>query len=169
MNTYPCSWGKMLGAPAAGACLQKGSGSSGGRANVRNAAGKWSLYREKGLNDVRLDGAERLVFDDNEDLLLFFQVDEVTEPGFLGKSKGINRKKKKQSVFSRMPEICMLLYMLTPQRVSTLDNLLSTHLFIHLFLQLLGDVQEQTEDTSKELKENCTGREKLSDFQLHCN
>lgn len=42
-------------------------------------------YREKSLNDVRLDGAERLVFDDNEDLLLFFQVDEVTEPGFFGK------------------------------------------------------------------------------------
>lgn len=48
-------------------------------------------YREEGLNDVRLDGAERLVSDDDEDLLLFFQVDEVTKPGFFGKSaKGEN-------------------------------------------------------------------------------
>lgn len=44
-----------------------------------------NAYREKGLNNVGLDGAERLVFDDNEDLLLFFQVDEVTKPGFFGK------------------------------------------------------------------------------------
>lgn len=48
--------------------------------------GETSAYREKGLDDVCLDGAERLVFDDNEDLLLFFQVDEVTKPGFFGKS-----------------------------------------------------------------------------------
>ncbi len=54
-----------------------------------------SVYREKGLNDVCLDGAERLVFDDNEDLLLFFQVDEVTKPGFFGKSVGKDEKKKK--------------------------------------------------------------------------
>lgn len=54
-----------------------------------------SVYREKGLNDVRLDGAERLVFDDDEDLLLFFQVDEVTKPGFFGKSVGGKDKKKK--------------------------------------------------------------------------
>lgn len=44
-----------------------------------------SAYREEGLDDVRLDGAEGLVFDDDEDLLLFFQVYEVTEPRFLGK------------------------------------------------------------------------------------
>lgn len=42
-------------------------------------------YREEGVNDVCLDGAEGLVFDDDEDLLLFFQVYEVTEPRFLGK------------------------------------------------------------------------------------
>lgn len=47
-----------------------------------------STYREKGLNNVGLDGAERLVFDDNEYLLLFLKVDEVTKPGFLGKSVG---------------------------------------------------------------------------------
>ena len=46
----------------------------------------YDVYREEGLNDVRFDGAERLVFDNNEDLLLFFQVDEVTKPGFFGKS-----------------------------------------------------------------------------------
>lgn len=45
-----------------------------------------SAYREEGLNNVCLDGAEGLVFDDDEDLLLFFQVYEVTEPRFLGKS-----------------------------------------------------------------------------------
>lgn len=45
-----------------------------------------SAYREEGLNDVCFDGAEGLVFDDDEDLLLFFQVYEVTEPRFLGKS-----------------------------------------------------------------------------------
>ena len=38
------------------------------------------------MDDVGLDGAERLVFDDDEDLLLLLQVDEVTEPGFFGKS-----------------------------------------------------------------------------------
>lgn len=37
-------------------------------------------YREEGLDDVGLDGAEGLVFDDDEDLLLFLQVDEVAEP-----------------------------------------------------------------------------------------
>lgn len=75
--------------------MQKSAGSSGGRANVRNAAGKRTLYREKGLNNVCLDGAERLVFDDDEDLLLFFQVDEVTKPGFLGKSVGMDKKTNK--------------------------------------------------------------------------
>lgn len=39
-----------------------------------------SAYREEGLNDVCLDGAEGLVFDDDEDLLLFLQVDEVAKP-----------------------------------------------------------------------------------------
>lgn len=54
-------------------------------------------YREKGLNDVCLDGAERLVSDDDEDLLLFFQVDEVTKPGFFGKSA--EKKKEKEMCF----------------------------------------------------------------------
>lgn len=52
------------------------------------------MYREKGLNNVCLDGAERFVSDDNEDLLLFFQVDEVTKPGFFGKSVRKDKKKK---------------------------------------------------------------------------
>ena len=38
------------------------------------------------MDDVSLDGAQRLVFDQDEDLLLFIQVDEVTKPGFFGKS-----------------------------------------------------------------------------------
>lgn len=58
----------------------------------KGTEGKPSAYREEGLNDVRLDGAERLVFDDDEDLLLFFQVDEVTKPGFFGKSVGKDKK-----------------------------------------------------------------------------
>lgn len=58
--------------------------------------GETSAYREKGLDDVCLDGAERLVFDDNEDLLLFFQVDEVTKPGFFGKSV---KKQQQQFVY----------------------------------------------------------------------
>lgn len=52
----------------------------------KKLAKAWCVYREKGLNDVCLDRAERFVFDDDEDLLLFFQVDEVTKPGFFGKS-----------------------------------------------------------------------------------
>lgn len=64
---------------------------------------KMESYREKGLNNVCLDGAERLVFDDNEDLLLFFQVDEVTKPGFLGKSVGID---KTNIFFPRMMFVC---------------------------------------------------------------
>lgn len=51
-------------------------------------------YREKGLNDVGLDGAERFISDDDEDLLLFFQVDEVTKPGFFGKSAEKKREKE---------------------------------------------------------------------------
>lgn len=46
------------------------------------------------MNDVCLDGAEGLVFDDDEDLLLFFQVYEVTEPRFLGKPVDIKDREK---------------------------------------------------------------------------
>lgn len=45
-------------------------------------------YGEEGMNDVGLNGAERLVSDHNEDLLLLLQVDEVTEPRLLGQSAG---------------------------------------------------------------------------------
>lgn len=51
-------------------------------------------HREKGMDDVRLDGAERLVSNHNKDLLFFLQADEVTEPGLLGQPA----KKKKNSV-----------------------------------------------------------------------
>lgn len=76
--------------------MAEGLGSSGDRVQVRNQARQESVYREKGLNDVCLDGAERLVFDDNEDLLLFFQVDKVTKPGFLGKSERKDKKNEKK-------------------------------------------------------------------------
>lgn len=46
------------------------------------------------MNNVCLDGAERFVFDNNEDLLFFFQVDEVTKPGFFGKSARKEKNKK---------------------------------------------------------------------------
>lgn len=48
-----------------------------------NYAGRCNLectHREKGVDDVGLDGAERLVLNQNKDLLLFLQADEVTEP-----------------------------------------------------------------------------------------
>lgn len=45
-------------------------------------------YGEEGVNDVGLDGAERFVPDHDEDLLLFLQVDEVSEPGLLGQPAG---------------------------------------------------------------------------------
>lgn len=38
-------------------------------------------HGEKSLDDVSLDGAERLVSDQDKDLLLFLQRDEVTKPG----------------------------------------------------------------------------------------
>lgn len=58
-------------------------------------------YREEGLNDVGLDGAERLISDDDEDLLLFFQVDEVTKPGFFGKSAEEKKgRKKNKTIFT---------------------------------------------------------------------
>lgn len=56
------------------------------------------MYREKGLNDVCFDGAERFVSDDNEDLLFFFQVDEVTKPGFFGKSVRKEKEEETQMV-----------------------------------------------------------------------
>lgn len=65
-----------------------GAGPAGGEAAV-------GAYREEGLNDVRLDGAERFVSDDDEDLLLFLKVDEVTEPGFLGEPAPRDEEKEK--------------------------------------------------------------------------
>lgn len=40
------------------------------------------------MDDVGLYGAERFVSDHDEDLLLFLQVDEVTEPRLLSQSAG---------------------------------------------------------------------------------
>ena len=36
------------------------------------------------MDDVGFDGAQRLVLDDHENLLLLLQADEVPEPGLLG-------------------------------------------------------------------------------------
>lgn len=47
-----------------------------------------AAYGEEGVDDVCLDGAQRFVSDDDEDLLLLLQVDEVSEPGLLGQSEG---------------------------------------------------------------------------------
>lgn len=38
------------------------------------------------MDDVGLDGAERLVSNHNKDLLLFLQADEITEPRLLRQS-----------------------------------------------------------------------------------
>ena len=43
-------------------------------------------HREEGVDDVSLDGAERLVSDHHKDLLLLLQADEVTKPRPLGQS-----------------------------------------------------------------------------------
>lgn len=85
-----------MGAQGSGSRWERGKG-GGGLSN--------KMYREKGLNDVCLDGAERLVFDDNEDLLLFFQVDEVTKPGFFGKSVRKDKKKKKDGQLYFCPPV----------------------------------------------------------------
>ena len=44
-------------------------------------------YREEGMNDVCFDGAQGLVSDHHEDLLLLLQADEVTEPRLLSQPK----------------------------------------------------------------------------------
>lgn len=44
-------------------------------------------YGEEGVDDVRFDGAQGFVSDDDEDLLLLLQVDEVSEPRLLGQSE----------------------------------------------------------------------------------
>lgn len=44
----------------------------------------WEAHRQEGVDDVRFDGAQGLVLDDHEDLLLLLQVDEVPKPGLLG-------------------------------------------------------------------------------------
>ena len=59
-------------------------GREGGREGAKRGGG--GRYREEGVDDVGLDGAQRLVSDHDEDLLLFLQADEVTEPRLLGKS-----------------------------------------------------------------------------------
>lgn len=43
------------------------------------------------MDDVRLDGAQRFVSDDHEDLLLLLQVDEVPEPGLLSQPEETRR------------------------------------------------------------------------------
>lgn len=45
-------------------------------------------YRKKGVDDVGFYGAQWFVLYDHEDLLLFFQADEVAEPRFFGKLWG---------------------------------------------------------------------------------
>lgn len=48
--------------------------------------GTEAAHREEGVDNVCLYGAQRLVSDHNEDLLLLFQINEVTEPGLLCQS-----------------------------------------------------------------------------------
>lgn len=112
------------------------------------------MYREKGLNDVCLDGAERLVFDDNEDLLLFFQVDEVTKPGFFGKSVGKDEKEKTVSCIvlcciHLVESVCLL-----STRFASLFNPsihLSIHSYFSLLSQLWGNGKQQKGETLREM------------------
>lgn len=50
-------------------------------------------HREEGVDDVGLYGAERFVSDHDEDLLLFLQVDEVTEPRLLRQPERRRRRR----------------------------------------------------------------------------
>ena len=61
--------------------------------------GSGPTHREEGVDDVSLDGAERLVSDDHEDLLLLLQADEVAEPRLLrqpGETQHTREKKRTQ-------------------------------------------------------------------------
>lgn len=101
------------------------------------------MYREKGLNNVCLDGTERFVSDDNEDLLFFFQVDEVTKPGFFGKSVRIDKNEKQ--VMN-----CIMQHPYSTSVHSQTQKALQQHL---LFIcQLLGNRKVPTEAT---LQVNC--------------
>jgi len=50
-------------------------------------------YREKGMDNICFDGAQRLVPNHHKDLLLLFKVNKISKPRFFGKSV----KKKKGS------------------------------------------------------------------------
>lgn len=57
--------------------------------SVRGERPEWcEAHRQEGVDDVCFDGAQRLVLDDHEDLLLLLQVDEVPKPGLLGEPGG---------------------------------------------------------------------------------
>jgi len=119
------------------------------------------VYREEGVNDVGLDGAERLVSDDNEDLLLFFQVDEVTKPGFFGKSVGGKDRKKSVSavrlyyIVMHTRERLSSFHWLKPTRQTIHKNEELVKSFFYLprtnSLQLWGNGKEPTEDTLREI------------------
>lgn len=61
-----------------------------GRQTVEDVWWRGETHREEGVDDVGFYGAERFVSDHDEDLLLFLQVDEVTEPRLL--SQSVKRK-----------------------------------------------------------------------------
>lgn len=50
--------------------------------------GRDKAHRQEGMDDVGFDGAQGLVLDDQEDLLLLLEADEVPEPGLLGQPAG---------------------------------------------------------------------------------
>ena len=54
-------------------------------------------HREECVHDVSLDGAERLVSDDHEDLLLLLQADEVAEPRLLRQPGETQHTRKKRT------------------------------------------------------------------------
>ena len=60
-------------------------------------------HRQEGVDDVGFDGAQRLVLDDQEDLLLLLQVDEVPKPGLFGEP-GAGRRAGQVRIRQPSPE-----------------------------------------------------------------
>lgn len=59
-------------------------GASGCVARASQVGGGTGAHRQEGVNNVGFDGAQGLVLDNHEDLLLLLQVDEVPKPRLLG-------------------------------------------------------------------------------------
>lgn len=63
-------------------------------------------YREKGMDNICFDGAQRLVPNHHKDLLLLFEVNKISKPRFFGKSvrrkTGVNKTKQYTNITQLM-------------------------------------------------------------------